>query len=116
MIEYFDKKEFMKAPVELHSVTESYDVLGPRNNVIMPFVQEQSIVLHIGDHDYDVRDLVRRLLRAECDVVALMSTVADLKTQIEVLEEQMRDREAESNYNTKALDDFINGVWKDIGN
>ena len=116
MIEYFDKKDFMKAPVKLHSTTESYDVLGPRNNVIMPLVQEQSIVLHIGDHEYDVQDLVRRLLRAEYDVMALMGAVADLKTQIEELEQQMRDREAESNYNMKALDDFINGVWKDIGN
>lgn len=40
MIECFDKEEFMKAPVELHSVTETYDVLGPRNNVIMPFIKE----------------------------------------------------------------------------
>ena len=65
MIECFDKEEFMKAPVELHSVTETYDVLGPRNNVIMPFIKEQSVVLHIGDRDYDIRDLVYRLLRAE---------------------------------------------------
>ena len=116
MIEYFDKEEFMKAPVEFHSVTETYDVLGPRNNVIMPFMKEQSIVLHIGDRDYDIRDLVYRLLRAEGEVMALMDKVADLQTHVRVLEDKMSAREIEPEYDTKVLDEYIRGVWKDIGN
>lgn len=116
MIEWFDKEEFMKAPVELHSVTETYDVLGPHNNVIMPFAQEQSIVLHIGGRDYDVRDLVYRLLRSEGEVMALMSTVADLQTRIQTLEGKMNAKETEPEYDTKVLDEYIRGVWKDIGN
>jgi hypothetical protein len=35
----------MKAPVELHSVTETYDVLGSHNNVIMPFFIEFNNIL-----------------------------------------------------------------------
>lgn len=116
MIEYFDKEEFMKAPVELHSVTETYDVLGPRNDVIMPFIGEQSIVLHIGGRDYDIRDLVYRLLRAEGEVMALMDKVADLQTHVRVLEDKMRARKIEPEYDTKVLDEYIRGVWKDIGN
>lgn len=116
MIEYFDKEEFMKAPVELHSVTEIQEALGPRGNVIMPFMQEKSIVLHIGDRDYDIRDLVYRLLRAEGEVMAFMDKVADLQTHVRALEDKMSVRELESEYDTKALDEYIRGVWKDIGN
>lgn len=111
MIEYFDKEEFMKAPVKFQSVTETYDVLGPRNNVIMPFVQEKSIVLHIGDRDYDIRDLVYRLLRAESEVMALMDKVADLQTHVSQLEDKMGAQETEVSYDTKVLDDYIKGVW-----
>ena len=112
MIEWYDKEEFMKAPVELHSTTETYDALGPRGNVIMPFVQEQSIVLHIGDRDYDIRDLVYRLLRAEGEVMALMDKVADLQTHVQVLEDKMSAREPEIDNNSKILKDFLKGEWK----
>ena len=112
MIEYFDKEEFMKAPVELRSVTETQNVLGPRGNVIMPLIQEQSVVLHIGDRDYDVRDLVYRLLRAEGEVAMLMDKVADLQTHVRVLEDKMSAREPEIDNNSKLLDDFLKGEWK----
>ena len=116
MIECFDKEEFMKAPVELHSVTETYEASGPHGSVIMPFIKEQSFVLCIGGRDYDVRDLVYRLLRAESEVIALMEKVADLQTHVRVLENKMSVREVESEYDTKVLDEYIRGVWKDIGN
>ena len=112
MIEHFDKEEFMKAPVELYSVTETYDVLGPRNNIIMPLMKEESVVLHIGNRDYDIRDLVYRLLRAEGEVMALMDKVADLQTHVRVLEDKMSTREPEISYDSKLLEDFLTGEWK----
>lgn len=112
MIEYFDKEEFMKASVELHSVTETQDVLGPRGNVIMPLIKENSFVLHIGDRGYDVRDLVYRLLRAEGEIMALMDKVADLQTHVQVLEDKMSAKEPEIDNNSKILDDFLKGEWK----
>lgn len=82
MIECYNKEEFMKAPVEITFVKETCDAIGMSGRVIMPFVYEQSIVLHVGDHDYDVRDLIYRLLRAEGEVMALMEKVADLQTHV----------------------------------
>ena len=117
MIEYFDKDEFMKAPTfaTIEQKTE-YAVCG-RDNSVKPWqLQEQSIVLHIGDRDYDVRDLVYRLLRAEGEVMALMDKVFDLQAHVQVLEDKMSVRELEPEYDTKILDEYIRGVWKDIGN
>lgn len=111
MIEYFDKEEFLKAPVQITSVKETFDAIDMSGRVIMPFVQEQSIALHIGDRDYDVRDLVYRLLRAEGEVAALMEKVADLQTHVSQLEDKMSTQKAEVSYNTKVLDDYIKGVW-----
>ena len=117
MIEYFDKEEFMKAPIFATIEQETqYAVVG-RDDRVRPWQsQEQGIVLHIGDRDYDVRDLVYRLLRAEGEVMALMEKVADLQTHVQVLEDKMSVREPEINYDTTVLDEYIRGVWKDIGN
>lgn len=113
MIEYFDKEEFMKAPISATIEQEiEYAVCGRGNRVNPWQSQEQSIVLHIGDHDYDVRDLVYRLLRAEGEVMMLMDKVADLQTHVQVLEDKMSVRELEIDYNTKALDDFLKNEWK----
>ena len=111
MIEYYNKDEFLSAPIEITSIKEIFDAIDMSGRVIMPFVQEQSLVLHIGDRDYDVRDLVYRLLRAEGEVMALMEKVADLQTHIQVLEDKMGAQEPEVSYDMKALDDYIKGVW-----
>lgn len=116
MIECFDKEEFMKAPVEIHSVTETQGILGSCGNVIMPFAQEKSIVLHIGDRDYDIKDLVYRLVRAEGEIMALMDKIADLQTHVRTLEDKMSVRKIEPEYDTKVLDDYIRSIWKDVGN
>lgn len=106
MIEYYNKDEFMTTPVELLSITETQSAQDPRGNVVS-LLQKESMVLHIGDHEYDVRDLVYRLLRAECDTMALMETVADLQAKVEVLEKQMIARKSENDYSERTLDDFI---------
>ena len=116
MINSFDKEIFMKAPTFATIEQETEYAVCDRGNRIMPLPQEQSIILHIGDRDYDVRDLVYRLLRAEGEVMALMEKVADLQTHVQVLEDKMSVREIEPEYDAKVLDEFIRGVWKDIGN
>ena len=117
MIECFDKEEFMKAPAfaTIEQETE-YAVCGRDNRVVPWQSQERSIVLHIGDRDYDIRDLVYRLLLAEGEVAALMDKVADLQTHVRVLEDKMSARKIEPEYDTKVLDEYIRGIWKDIGN
>jgi sirohydrochlorin ferrochelatase len=84
-----------------------------RDNGVKPWQsQERSIVLHIGNRNYDVRDLVYRLLRAEGEVMALMDKVADLQTHVRVLEDKMSAREPEIDNNSKILEDFLKGEWK----
>lgn len=112
MIEYFDKKEFMKAPTFATIEQEINDVVCDRGNSVMSLPQEQSIVLHIGDRNYDVRDLVYRLLRAEGEIMALMETVTDLQGHVQALEDKMNAREPEIDNNSKLLDDFLKGEWK----
>ena len=116
MIEWYNKEEFMKAPVEIVTTRETCDAVDIGGRVIMPFIQEPSLVLCIGGGEYDVRDLVYRLLRAEGEVMTLMEKVVDLQTHVWTLEDKMSAREPESEYDTKILDEYIRGVWKDIGN
>ena len=117
MIEYFDKEEFMKAPMFATIEKETEYAVCDRGNRVKPWQQSQErVVLHIGDRDYDIRDLVYRLLRAEGEVMALMDKVADLQTHVRVLKDKMNVREPELEYDTKVLDEYIRGVWKDIGN
>ena len=117
MIEYFDKEDFMKAPTFVTIEQETEYAVCNRDSKVMPWQpQEPSIVLHIGDRDYDVRDLVYRLWRAEGEVMMLMEKVADLQTHVQALEDKMSAREVEPKYDTKVLDEYIRGIWKDIGN
>lgn len=117
MIECFNKEEFMKVPLFATIEQETqYAVCGRDNKVIPWQSQEQSIVLHIGDRDFDVRDLVYRLLRAEGEVMALMDKVVDLQGRVSQLEDKISAREIEPEYDTKVLDEYIRGIWKDIGN
>jgi hypothetical protein len=39
---------------------------------------ERSVVLHIGERDYDVRELVNRLIEAEYNIYDLQSRVGQL--------------------------------------
>ena len=113
MIEYFDKEEFMKAPLfaTIEQDTQ-YAVCGRESKVISLRSQEPSIVLHIGDRDYDVRDLVYRLLRAEGEVMMLMDKVADLQNYVQVLKDKMNSREPKIDNNSRLLDDFLKGEQK----
>lgn len=113
MIYGFDKEEFMNQPVFATIEQETQYAVCSRDNRVIPWQsQEQSIVLHIGDRDYDVRDLVYRLLRTEGEVMALTEKVADLQTQGQVLKDKMSAREPEIDNNSKILDDFLKGEWK----
>lgn len=104
MIEHFDKEEFMKAPT-FATIEQEIEYTGCDARFLQP--QEQSIMLHIGDRDYDVRDLVYRLLRAEDEVMTLMEKVVDLQTHVRVLEDQMSAIEPVIDYNYKVLEDFL---------
>lgn len=110
MIECFNKEEFMKAPV---FTTIEYAVCdeGDREKPLL-LQEEPGIILHIGDRDYDVRDLVYRLLRAEGEVMVLMEKVADLQGHVQVLKDKMDIRDFEIDNNSKLLDDFLKGEWK----
>ena len=114
MIEYFDKEDFMKAPTFVTIEQETEYAVCNRDSKVMPWQpQEPSIVLHIGDRDYDVRDLVYRLLRAEGEVMMLMDKVVDLQTHVQVLEDKMSAIEPEIDNNSKILYDFLKNHWKD---
>ena len=106
MIEWYDKEEFMKAPVELQSITETQNVLGPRGNILMPLRQERTVMLHIGDKEYDIRDLIYRLLRAEAEIESLVTTVSSLQTRMD----QLADEQIDMHQDTDALEEYIKGA------
>lgn len=86
MIDSFDKEMFMMSPVTLTSERETQEVLGPRGNPITQLLKEQTIMLHIGEHDYDIRDLVWRLMRADAEVAMLLNKVETLEKRVQELE------------------------------
>lgn len=94
MIYGFDKEEFMNEPVFATIEQNIMEAIGPRGNVIHPFADcEQSIVIHVGGNDYDVRDLVWRIFEnegkintLENQVDALVDAVKFLKARLEIQE------------------------------
>ena len=65
MIKGFDKEAFMREPVEIEIKREMQELPVFDNTARLLAPMEQSIVLHVGGQDYDIRELVYRLLRAE---------------------------------------------------
>ena len=87
MIEQFTKEEFMHQPVEIRVESTYMPLEADKDYGIKPLPLEQTIVLHVGGEDYDVRDLIWRLHEAEmriCELVdrteRLEHVVADLKS------------------------------------
>lgn len=79
MIEQFTKEEFMHQPMEVRIENTYVPLETDRNCGIMPQALEQTIVLHVGGEDYDIRDLVWRLHEAEMRICEL----ADRTTRLE---------------------------------
>lgn len=67
-------------------VQYAYGDLG--NTAVAAFPMERSVVLHIGERDYDVRELVNRLIEAEYNIYDLQSRVGQLCAQIDELKQQ----------------------------
>ena len=79
MIHPFDREEFINSPMTIQSICKSSD-LGPleyERQTIRP--PERSLVISICGMDYDVRELVWRLLRAEDQIGQLSLEVRRLK-------------------------------------
>ena len=89
MINSFDLEKFMQEPVSIdiqQEVQYAYGNLG--NNTVAAFPTGQSIVLHIGERDYDVRELVQRLLEAEYNIYDLQHHISQLYAAIDELKQQ----------------------------
>lgn len=91
MIYGFDKEEFMNEPVFATIEQNIMEAIGPRGNAIHPFTDEQSIVIHVGGQDYDVRDLENegKIITLENQVDTLVGVVKDLKTRLEAQEDRI---------------------------
>lgn len=86
MINSFDKENFMQEPTSIdiqQEVQYAYGNLG--NTAVAAFPMEQSVVLHIGERDYDVRELVYRLIEAEHNIYDLQHHIAQLYAAIDEL-------------------------------
>lgn len=93
MINSFDKEKFMQEPVSIdiqQEVQYAYGDLG--NTAVAAFPTGQSIILHVGEKDYDVRDLVRRLLEAEYNIYDLQHHISQLYAQIDELKQQHSEK------------------------
>lgn len=82
MIDSFNKEIFMSQPVDIICEQEviDYEML---NGLSRSILQEQSIIIHVGDADYDLRDLIWRLISAEANVHRLMDRVSALERRLE---------------------------------
>lgn len=79
MIHPFDREEFINSPMTIQSTCKSSD-LGPLEHerlTVRPL--ERSLIINICGMDYDVRELVWRLLRAEDQIGQLSLEVRRLK-------------------------------------
>jgi hypothetical protein len=79
----------MHQPAEIKIERETQDIMDLAGNRILGFPQEQTLVICVGGKDYDIRDLVWRIMRADREVF-------DLQNKVEALEEKMRELEERS--------------------
>ena len=91
MVHEFDEEAFMREPVEIEVRQEMQEPPVHDYAVGLLAPMEQSIFIHVGGQDYDVRDLVYRLLRAEQDLQILRADfegiTAELLARVSHLEE-----------------------------
>lgn len=85
MIKGFDYEEFISQPISIDITQEMQ--YARRGNTIAAFPTERSIMINIGGKDYDVKDLIWRLERAEAATYDLQALCAQLFHRIEELEQ-----------------------------
>lgn len=76
MIEHYNKEDFMCQPIEIMVTREACGT--------MSFPQEQTLLFHICGKDYDIRDLIWRIIRADGEIF-------ELQNKIKALEEKVRE-------------------------
>ena len=111
MIDSFDKEIFMSQPVDITCEQEviDYEMLSglPRS-----ILREQTIIIHIGDADYDLRDLIWRLISAEANVDKLVDRVNALERRLDQNEDEVVTQFDLSNI--RAMTDHLEYATHDI--
>ena len=79
MIHPFDREEFINSPMTIRVARKSPDLELLEHGKQTIHRQEESLVINICGMDYDVRELVWRLLRAEDQIGQLSLEVRRLK-------------------------------------
>ena len=79
MIHPFDREEFVTSPMTIRIARKSPDLELLEHEKQTIHRQEKSLVINICGMDYDVRELVWRLLRAEDQIGQLSLEVRRLK-------------------------------------
>lgn len=82
MIHSFDKEAFMQAPVKIEIQQEVREIPTQDNRAFLLQPMERSLVLSIGDQDYDVRELVWRLLSAERQLWSMEYKIQQLEAAL----------------------------------
>lgn len=93
MIYGFNKEEFMNQPVFATIEQDTMEAIGPRGDIIHPFVGEQTIVIHVGGQDYDVRELVWKLESQEMEIYILKDKIEYLMVEIHNLNMRLAAQE-----------------------
>ena len=97
MVKGFDKEEFMKnyAEIRVDRIASDDDLLCNQACVVRP--PEQTLVIHVNGEDYDVRELIWRLLRTEEELKVLHidfnGPISELLARVGHLEAQCYDLE-----------------------
>lgn len=76
----------MRQPLSVDITQELQYARDCRGNTVAAFPTEQTIMITVGGQEYDVKELVWRLLRAESATYDLQTHVAQLLHRIEELE------------------------------
>ena len=93
MIYGFNKEEFMNQPAFATIEQDTMEAIGPRGDIIHPFVGEQTIVIHVGGQDYNLRVLVYRIFENEMKIATLENRVNNLVCAIEDLSVRLEVQE-----------------------
>lgn len=98
MIEYFDKEQFLTEPVTIEVVNDVNDLPLHCDDVRVVRPVEPSICIHVGEYDYDVRELIYRLIHAESQIHdltsiarAMQDTLANLQADVFNIKEEYKD-------------------------
>lgn len=91
MVEYFDKEQFLTEPVTIEVVRDMDDLSLHCDDVNVVRPVEPSIYIHVGGYDYDVRELIYRLLHAESEIHDLTSVTQEMQLSIANLQAEIFD-------------------------